>query len=111
MTVLLSKISVATWQWYAEMDAVLQGLHSISPPLVVAANVSGTASGIVPSSSSAPPPGMRMRPRKSRSSSELLREQAKRNIERESQAACKEEERGGCNREREQSVFMLFLKN
>lgn len=50
-------VTAATWQWYAEMNAVLQGQHSINPPLVVAANVSATGGGIVASSSSAPDPG------------------------------------------------------
>ncbi|CAM4571320.1 unnamed protein product [Leuciscus chuanchicus] len=76
-------VTAATWQWYNEMDAVLQGQHSINPPLVVAANVSATASDVVASSSSAPLPGSeaQKRPLKRRSSSELIelfREQAER---------------------------------
>jgi len=30
---------IKTWQWYSQMDAALQGQDSISPPLVVSANL------------------------------------------------------------------------
>ncbi|CAM4597359.1 unnamed protein product [Leuciscus chuanchicus] len=72
-------VTAATWQWYNEMDAVLQGQHSINPPPVVAANVSATVSSEA-----------QKRPMKRRSSSELIelfREHAERDEERERQAA------------------------
>lgn len=98
------------------MDAVLQGQHSINPPLVVAAaNVSATASGVVASSSSAPLPGSeaQKRPMKRRSFSELIelfREQAERDEERERQAAAKEEERERATTERAERYLALFEK-
>ncbi|KAL1279013.1 hypothetical protein QQF64_025686 [Cirrhinus molitorella] len=106
-------VTAATWQWYIEMDAVLQGQHSINPPLVVAANVSATASGVVASSSSAPRPQSTQRPMKRQSSSELidlLREQAERDEERERQAAAKEEERERAATERAERYLALFEK-
>ncbi|KAK7886714.1 hypothetical protein WMY93_026335 [Mugilogobius chulae] len=39
-------VTAANWQWYAVLDAALQGQHSISPPLVVASSAA-TAGGVV----------------------------------------------------------------
>lgn len=58
------------------MDAVLQGQHSISLPLVVASNLSATAGGIVASSSY--------------DLIDFLREQAERDEEKETEGSNRE---------------------
>ncbi|CAL8395330.1 unnamed protein product [Boreogadus saida] len=90
--------TAGTWQWYGAMDAVLQGQHSISPPLVVAANMSASTGGVVSSpastSSAEEVSGSstsRKRPRDNLL--ELLKEQGEREEQREREAVAREEER------------------
>ncbi|KAM4534029.1 uncharacterized protein PAE49_022330 [Odontesthes bonariensis] len=91
-------VTAATWPWYGQMDAALQGQHSISPPLVVAANLTPTTGGVVTQPSSAPPRegANPPAPKKARASGQLLnflREQAEKEEAREEQAVAREEAR------------------
>lgn len=105
-------MTAATWQWYSQMDAALQGQHSISPPLVVAANLTATASGVVTSPSSAPPKERAYPPAKRARASEALlafmKEQAEKEEERERQAVEREEARERAASERADRYLSLF---
>ena len=96
------------------MDA-LQGQHSISPPLVVAANMSATTGGVASSSastSSAEEVGgtrtSRMRPRDSLL--DLLREQGERDEQREREAVARGAERERAASIRAERYLALFEK-
>lgn len=70
-------------------------LHSISPPLVVSANLTATTGGVVTSPSSAPPkeranPPPRKRARVSEALLDFMKEQAEREEEREQEAVARE---------------------
>ncbi len=93
-------VTVATWQWYIVMDAVLQGQLSISPPLVVASNLTATTSGTVSLLASAPAAEevqvsqpVRTRSRDRDSILSFLKEQAEREKQREREAVAREEDR------------------
>lgn len=98
------------------MDAALQGQHSISPPLVVAANPTANTGGTVGTSASAPteeeagvsqPP--RKRPRDREGILEFLKEQAE-SDEREREQLAREEERERAAAERAERYLSLFEK-
>lgn len=101
------------------MDAALQGQHSISPPLVVAANPTANTGGTVGTSASAPteeeagvsqPP--RKRPRDREGILEFLKEQAERDEEREREQLAREEKRRGKGLlQGEQSAICLCSRN
>lgn len=99
------------------MDAALQGQHSISPPLVVAANPTANTGGTVGTSASAPteeeagvsqPP--RKRPRDREGILEFLKEQAERDEEREREQLAREEERERAAAGRAERYLSLFEK-
>ena len=103
-------VTAATWQWYATMDAALRGQHSINPPLVVAANLTSTAGGVVASSA---PARERARPAARKRSGELLdflKMQAEKEEERERQALQREEERERAAAARSEKFLSLFEK-
>ncbi|CAJ1066230.1 uncharacterized protein LOC117821960 [Xyrichtys novacula] len=89
--------TTSTWKWYGMMDATLRAQHSISPPLVVAANLTATTGGVVTSPSSAPPrEGAPLPKKRAKIGEELLKfmkEQAERDEEREREAVAREEAR------------------
>ena len=99
-------MTAANWQWYSVMDAALQGQHSISPPLVVASNLTSTSGCTVydassPSSSCssvAVSPGREQDRKRSRESEvlEFLREES----QREREALARQEERERAAEER-----------
>ncbi|KAL7397741.1 hypothetical protein ABVT39_027179, partial [Epinephelus coioides] len=106
-------VTAATWQWYGQMDSALQGQHSISPPLVVAAYLTTTTGGVATSPSSAPPrERANLTPRKwARGSEELvefLKEQAEKEEESEQQAVAREEAREKAASERAERYLSLF---
>ena len=100
------------------MDAALQGQHSISPPLVVAANLTATTGGTVSTPASAPSAEearvsqgqRRKRPRESEALLEFMKEQAEREEEREREALAREEERERAATERAERYLSLFEK-
>ncbi|CAM4732656.1 unnamed protein product [Leuciscus chuanchicus] len=106
-------VTAATWQWYSQMDAALQGQHSISPPLVVSANLTATTGGVVTSPSSAPPkeranPPPRKRARVSEAILDFMKEQAEREEEREQEAVARVEARERVASDRAERFFSLF---
>lgn len=108
-------MTAATWPWYGLMDAALQGQHSISPPLVVAANLTTSTGGVVAQPSSAPPreganPPAPKRARASGQLMDFLREQAEREEEREEQAVAREEARERAAAQRAEHFLSLFEK-
>ena len=110
-------VTAATWQWYSEMDAALQGQHSISPPLVVASSLTATTGGSVSTPASTPAQGPtrdrqpgRKRAREESAMMEFLREQAERDEERERRAMEREEERERGAAERAERFLFLFEK-
>ncbi|KAK7921817.1 hypothetical protein WMY93_008719 [Mugilogobius chulae] len=122
-------VTAANWQWYAVLDAALQGQHSISPPLVVASSAA-TAGGVVTppasvaetaeaseASADQGPEGSRARKRLSERESllEFLKERAEREeererllLEREREAQAREEERERAATERAERYLALF---
>ncbi len=48
-------VTAATWPWFSLMEAALQEQHSVSPLLLMTANMNATTGGVVTSPSSAPP--------------------------------------------------------
>ncbi|KAL1268449.1 hypothetical protein QQF64_033812 [Cirrhinus molitorella] len=107
-------VTAATWQWYSAMDAALQGQHSISPPLVVASNLTATTGGSVSTSASTPSASpkssqnSRKRPRESQALLDFLKEQAERDEEREKEAIAREEERERAAAARAERYLSLF---
>jgi len=110
-------VTAANWQWYSLMDAALQGQHSISPPLVVASNLTSTSGGTVTTLASSPSstcssvavsPGWeqgRKRPRESELL-EFLREES----QKEREALARQEERERAAEERAERYLALFQK-
>ncbi|KAK7889259.1 hypothetical protein WMY93_024819 [Mugilogobius chulae] len=104
-------VTAANWQWYAVLDAALQGQHSISPPLVVASSAA-TAGGVV-----TPPASVAETAEASERESllEFLKERAEREeererllLEREREAQAREEERERAATERAERYLALF---
>eukprot|EP00064_Thunnus_orientalis_P022784 superscaffoldBa00008001_g23004 len=102
-------VTAATWHWYSLMDAALQGQHSISPPLVVAANLTATTGGTVSTPASAPSAEearvsqgqRRKRPWESEALLEFMKEQAEREEEREREALARGEGKGSVRKSRD----------
>ncbi|KAL7390597.1 hypothetical protein ABVT39_024110, partial [Epinephelus coioides] len=80
-------VTAATWLWHSIMVAALQGQHSISRPLVDAANLTATSGGTVstpasalqPSTSSSGENGEAERPSKMRKRKKTKREVSSKN--------------------------------
>lgn len=92
------------------MDAVLQGQHSISPPLVVPANLTSTTGGAVSTPASSPSievsrKSQRKGPGDSQAILQFLKDQAEREEKRERAALAREKER-----ERAERYMSLFEK-
>jgi len=96
-------------KWYTATDAALNGQHSISPPLMVAANLTATTGGTVSASasSSAGQP-QRKRPRGREAFLENLQEQAERDEERAREADRRDVDRKRAHTERAERYLSLF---
>lgn len=97
------------------MDAALRGQHSITPPLVVAANITPATGGVVSTLASAPSAGEaveppKKRPRGSEGILKFLQDQAEREEEREKEAVAREETRERAATARAERYLSLFEK-
>lgn len=108
-------MTAATWQWYSSMDAALRGQDSSSQSLLVVANMTEAADGVVDTPDFAPMVAERGRGRKrsidiSESLFDFLKEQAEREEQWQRETLRREEERERAESERAERFLRLFEK-
>lgn len=112
-------MTAATWQWYGAMDAALRGQHSSNQPLLVLANMSTAADGMVGTPAFTPSVAERKRERASgrkrtmdysESLFDFLKEQAEREEQWQREMLRREEERERAESERAERFLALFEK-
>lgn len=108
-------MTAATWQWYRAMDVALRGQNSSHQSLIVVADTTAAADGVIGTPASAPVGPERGRGKKramdiSESLFDFLKEQGEREERWQRETLRREEERERTESERAERFLELFEK-